>query len=277
MMYPHSTQSISPFSLVRNIKKNRKLIAQMTRREVVGRYQGSFFGLAWSFFNPVLMLGVYTFVFSGIFKAKWGVGNDETRAQFALILFVGMIVHGLFTEVVTRSPGLIMANTSYVTKVVFPLEILPIVTITSAMFHTFVSMFVLLLGLAISSASLSWTVLLIPVVLLPLIILTLGISWFLASIGTYLRDVGQVMGMITTIMLFLSPVFYPVDSLPEKIRTYIYLNPLTFIIEQARGVLIYGSFPDWVGLAVYSIVAIIVALLGYAWFQKTRKGFADVL
>lgn len=249
----------------------------MSRREVVGRYRGSVMGLAWSFLNPVLMLTVYTFVFSVVFKARWGAGGEEGKTEFAIILFVGMIVHGLFAECVNRAPGLILSNVNYVKKVVFPLEILPMVAMGSALFHTVVSLMVLLAAMLLLNGNMHWTCLLLPIILLPFVIAILGFAWLLASLGVFLRDVSQTIGMLTTIMMFLAPVFYPVSTLPEKYQTWLMINPLTFIIEQSREVLIWGRFPDWAGLAIYFIISFTIAWAGFWWFQKTRKGFADVL
>lgn len=274
---PHAAQPTSFVALGKSLWRNRQLIVQMTRREVAGRYKGSVMGLAWSFFNPVLMLAVYTFVFSVAFKARWGVGGEESKTQFAVMLFVGMIVHGLLAEVLNRAPGLIPGNVNYVKKVVFPLEILPVISMGAALFHSLVSLGVLLIAFALFNGYLHWTAVFTPLVLLPLVILTLGLAWVLASLGTFLRDVGQTIGLVTTVMQFLAPVFYPVTALPEKLRPWLMANPLTFIIEQAREVLIWGHLPNWLGLAIYTLVATVVAWAGYAWFQKTRKGFADVL
>lgn len=274
---PHAVQPITPLALTKSLWLNRQLIAQMTKREVLGRYKGSVMGLAWSFCNPVFMLVVYTFVFSVVFKGRWGIDGEETKTQFALILFVGMVVHGLFAELLNRAPGLILSNVNYVKKVVFPLEILPVISLGAALFHCMVSLGVLLLAFFVFNGHLYWTAILVPIVLLPLVVLSLGFAWILASLGVYLRDVGQVTGIITTVMMFLAPVFYPVSALPESIRPWLMANPLTFIIEQAREVVIWGRMPDWLGLGTFAAVAFAVAWLGYAWFQKTRKGFADVL
>jgi lipopolysaccharide transport system permease protein len=275
---PHATQPTSLIALAKSLWRNRQLITQMTKREVVGRYQGSIMGMAWSFFNPVFMLVVYTFVFSEIFKSRWGgVGGDNSKTLFAVVLFVGMIVHGLFSEVLNRAPSLILSNTNYVKKVVFPIEILPIVTIGATIFHSLISIAVLLTAFVFFNGYLHWTVVFIPFVLLPLVILSAGLAWILASLGVFLRDVGQFIGIITTVLMFLSPVFYPVTAIPERFRPFIMANPLTFIIEQAREVLIWGHLPNWLGLGIYTLAATVVAAAGYAWFQKTRKGFADVL
>jgi lipopolysaccharide transport system permease protein len=275
---PHSAHGISPVSLVKSLWRNKYLIAQMTKREVVGRYKGSAIGLAWSFFNPVFMLIVYTFVFSEIFKSRWGgVDGDDSKTQFAVVLFAGMIVLNLFSEVINRAPGLILSNVNYVKKVVFPIEIFPVISICAALFHTFISLLVLLLAFLVFNQYLHWTIIFMPLVILPLVIIVVGIAWILASLGVFLRDVSQTISVVTTVLMFLSPVFYPITAVPERFRPFILANPLTFIIEQSREVLIWGRLPNWSGLLVYLLVASTVAWIGYAWFQKTRKGFADVL
>ncbi len=276
-MNTHGTSRTSPLAIANSFWRNRQLIRQMTQREVVGRYRGSFMGLAWSFFHPLFMLCVYTFVFSVVFKMKWGIGSEESKASFAITLFVGMIIHGLFAECVNRAPGLILSNVNYVKKVVFPLEILPMVAMSSALFQAIVSVMVLLAAFFTMNGYLHWTVLLLPAVVLPLTIATLGFAWFLASLGVFARDIGQITGIITTVMMFLAPVFYPVSALPKEYQPLIMANPLTFIIEQARDVLLGGRLPDWHGLAIYSLISITFAWAGFWWFQKTRKGFADVL
>lgn len=248
----------------------------MTRRDVIGRYRGSVMGILWSLLNPILMLTVYTFVFSIVFQARWGEGS-VSKTEFAVILFVGMIIHALFAECVNRAPSLILSNVNYVKKVVFPLETLPWVAMGSALFHAAISVLVLLVVFALIHFYLNWTVLFLPLLLIPLVLFTMGVTWFLASIGVFLRDVGQTTGIITTIMMFLSPVFYPVSALPEAYRPLLHINPLTFMIEQARNILIWGKTPDWLGLGIYFVFSLLVAWLGLFWFQKTRKGFADVL
>lgn len=277
---PHAAQLTSLVALAKSLWRNRQLIIQMTKREVVGRYKGSAMGLAWSFFNPVFMLVVYTFVFSVVFKARWGVGGvggEDSKTLFAVVLFVGMIVHGLFAEVLNRAPSLILSNVNYVKKVVFPLEILPVISMAAALFHSMISLCVLLIAFVVFNGYLHWTVIFMPLVLLPFVIFTLGLAWILASIGVFLRDVGQVIGMITTIMMFLAPVFYPLTAVPEKYIPFIMANPLTFIIQQSREVLVWGHLPNWIGLGIYTFTSVLVAWVGYTLFQKIRKGFADVL
>jgi lipopolysaccharide transport system permease protein len=276
-MNPHAAKPISLASLARSMWSNRQLILQMTKRDVIGRYKGSVMGVMWSLFNPLFLLLIYTFVFSVVFKARWGTDLPDSKSQFATLLFVGMIVHGLFAETLNRAPGLILGNVSYVKKIVFPLEILPVVAIGAALFHALVSVLVLLIAFVVFNGYLQWTTVFLPLILLPLLVLTLGAAWALASLGVYLRDVAQPISLIMTVLLFASPVFYPITALPERIRPWLMLNPLTFVIEQTRAILIFGQLPDWTGLAAYSLVSVLIAWAGYAWFQKTRKGFANVL
>ena len=266
--------------VVASIARNRTLIGRMTKREVIARYRGSVIGLTWSFVNPVLLLLVYTFVFGVIFRARWGdtgFGAMESTGSVAIMIFAGMVVHALFAECFVRSPVLVTGNANFVKRVVFPLEVLPVIALGSAAFHSAVSLLVLIAGQLVLIGQLPATVLLIPLAFLPLMLITLGLSWFFAASGVYFRDLSQVSGFISTIMLFLSPVFYPLSSIPEAYRWAFYLNPLTLVIESTRELLILGTLPSLLHYSVYCAVSVVVAWLGYAWFQKTRRGFADVL
>lgn len=262
--------------MVHALWRNRSLIGALSKRDLIGRYRGSVLGVFWSFFHPVMMLAVYTFVFGVVFRARWSAGS-ESKEEFALVLFAGLLVFNLFAECVGRAPGLILSNVSYVKKVVFPLEILPLVALTSAFFHFLISLGVWLLFHVIFFGAPQATAFLLPAVLLPLMLATMGISWVLASLGVYLRDVSQVVGIATTALMFLSPVFYPIAALPEPYQAVLSLNPLTPAIEQARAVLIWGRVPTVMGLVLGTLASALVAWLGFAWFQKTRKGFADVI
>ncbi|SNX61188.1 lipopolysaccharide transport system permease protein [Nitrosomonas ureae] len=275
-MNPHAARSISPFTLINTLKTHRSLIYSLTKREVIGRYRGSIMGILWSFFNPVLMLIVYTFVFSVVFKARWDGGTDS-RTEFALVLFAGLMIYNLFAECITRSPGLVLGNVNYVKKVVFPLEILSIVTMGSAVFHFLISFLVWLIFYLVFFGVPQVTLLLFPLLLIPFLLLILGLSWFLAALGVFLRDVSQIVGVMMTALLFLSPIFYPITALPTEYHQFLQINPLTFVIEQARGVMIWGNGISWQGWIIYLLLATVTAWLGFAWFQKTRKGFANVL
>lgn len=268
--------SLSPKEMTASLWRNRYLIKTSIVRDILGRYRGSSLGVLWSFFNPMFMLAVYTFVFSVVFKARWSAGSDS-KTEFALILFSGLMVFNLFAECINKAPGLILSNTNYVKKVVYPIEILTVVSLGGALFHALISFLVWLIAYVILFGLPHMTILLLPVVILPLILFILGLSWWLAALGVYLRDISQFIGIVTTSMLFLSPIFYSASNLPEKYQTILQLNPLTNVIEQVRGVLLWGKAPDLFTLIIQLCCATLIACIGFAWFQKTRKGFADVL
>ncbi len=267
--------SASPLEMFASLWRNRELIKVSARREVEGRYRGSFLGLLWSFFNPLFMLAIFTFVFSVIFQARWGGSGSKT--EFALLLFGGLLVFNLFAECVNRAPSLILSNINYVKKVVFPLEILPFVGLLSALFHALVSLGVWLIAYAIFFGVPHLTVFYFPLVLLPFCLLLMGVSWILASLGVFLRDVSQFIGLLTTALMFLSPIFYPVTAFPENYQHILYLNPITIVVQQIREVLFWGKTPNFSMLGGYWLATTCIAWMGFAWFQKTRKGFADVL
>ncbi|MBY3515011.1 ABC transporter permease [Rhizobium laguerreae] len=268
---------MSLLSAARILARNGGLVWELTKRDFVGRYKGSFLGLAWSLFNPLLMLSIYTFVFGVAFKARWGTAGDGSRANFSIVLFSGLIVHSLFAECLMRSPTLITSNANYVRKVVFPLEILPLVSLGSALGHFLVSLAVLIVFCVISGTGLHLSGILLPIVLLPMLLIVVGLSWFFASLGVYLRDSAQVIGMISTILLFLAPIFYPIDSLPPVYQKLLVFNPITLPVVQVRGLLLWGEGINWGAWATSMVVGLAIFYLGFAWFQKTRKGFADVI
>ena len=266
---------LSPREIAASLWRNRALVGMLAKREALGRYRGSVLGIIWSFFNPLLMLTVYTFVFSGVFRTRWS--GSESTAEYALVLFAGLLVFTLFAECMNRAPTLILANVNYVKKVAFPLEILPWVVFASALFHLAVSLCVWLAFYVYLFGAPPLTALLLPVMLLPLALFIMGLSWLLTALGVYLRDVAQVVGIVTSAPIFLSPIFYPLTALPENLRRYLFLNPLTTAVEQVRSVLIWGQMPDWRVYALFLVCGLIVAAVGFAFFQKARRGFADVL
>lgn len=271
-------QSESRKQRMKTVRNHVQLTLDLVRRDVIGRYRGSALGVLWSLLTPLFMLAVYTFVFGTVFKARWaGQGDDASIAEFAILLFSGLIVFQLFAEVITKAPVLILSNAHFVKKVVFPLEILVPVALGSALFHMAVSLLVLFAFLVPVHGSIPLTALWLPVILAPFCLVVLGLAWFLASLGTYLRDISQVLGTIVTALMFLSPIFFPLAALPEWIRPYIYFNPIALPIEQLRNALIFGISPEWFPLLVYTASSIVIVLLGYVFFQMMRKGFADVL
>lgn len=267
---------LTPNALLESLFLNRGLLWDLVKRDFIGRYKGSFIGVAWSLFNPLLMLAIYTFVFSVAFQARWGTG-EESKVAFALVLFSGMIVHSFFADCMNRAPTLITSHPNYVKKVIFPLEILPWMALGSALLHFLVSLTVLLVFCILTGAQLQAGTVLIPVLMLPLLLITIGLTWGFASLGVYLPDLAQGMGMLTTIALFLAPVFYPIDALPKAYQTALCFNPITLPILQIRDVMFWGKPIDWQGWAISLAIGGAVCCLGFWWFQKTRKGFADVL
>jgi lipopolysaccharide transport system permease protein len=262
-----------PFSALR---AHRSLTLELAKRDVLGRYRGASFGLLWALISPFLMLLVYSFAFGFVMKAKWPQG-EQGNVHYSIILFIGLIVHGFFAECLNKAPVLITGNVNFVKRVIFPIEILPWPMVMSALFHTFMNFLVFLaLHIALDHA-VSWTSIFLPIVMFPLVLLMLGVSWFLAALGVYLRDIGQITGVLATALLFLSPAMYPVDILPPGYRWLIMINPLTFIMEQAREVALWGHLPNWAGLGIYTFCALLVMYLGYGAFRLTRRGFADVI
>lgn len=267
-----------PFSFVMDLWRHRNLILRLARRDIEGRYRGSFFGLLWSLVTPLLTLAVYTFVFSSIFKSRWEQLGDKPGG-FALVLFSGLIVYAIFSECVSRAPTIVLEHAEYVKRVVFPLEILPCVTMASALFNAGISFVVLLIAYPIILGAPPVTALLLPVVLLPLLIFTLGVCWILSSLGVFIRDLRHAVGLFISLLAFLSPVFYPIDRLRDSFGQWVYLNPLTNILEQTRDVLFWNKFDERSCLmwAASMLGSWIICWLGFLWFCKTRKGFADVI
>ena len=267
----------NPVRIVAHLWKYRDLIRQLTWREVVGRYKGSFIGIGWSFIQPLIMLCVYTFVFSVIFKARWGVESGEGKAAFALALFMGLITFSIFSEVANSAPSLVMGNANYVKKVVFPLEILPLVRLFSALINAVFSLGVLFVGILIFNHFIHQTALLIPLIWLPMMMFTLGCGYFLASLGVFVRDMGAVIGVLTTILFFLTPIFYPISAVPEQFRIFCRINPIAIFVEDARRAVLWGLFPDWPWFFFGMALSVAVLIAGFVWFMKSKKAFADVI
>jgi lipopolysaccharide transport system permease protein len=266
-----------PFAVFDSAWKHRTLIYNLARRDVLGRYSGSFLGLMWSFFNPLLMLGVYTYVFGVVFKARWSPNESTGILEFAVVLFAGLLTFGIFSECVNRAPSLMLQNPGFVKRVIFPLEIMPWVVLCSSLFHTTISLCVLALVMLLGFGTLPLTWPLIVLVLIPLVLFVMGICWALAALGVYLRDLAQTITIVTTVMMFLSPIFYPASAVPAGFRWAIDWNPMSFFIEQTRAVLIWGQAPNFAGLGLATIGSLAIAWVGLALFQHARDGFADVL
>lgn len=268
---------LNPLTIFPHLGRHAPLIWRMARREVLARYRGSFIGLGWSLIQPLMMLCVYTFVFSVVFQSRWGTGGDQSQSAFALTLFISIITYNIFSELINMAPGIILNNVSYVKRVVFPLEILPVVTLVSVLINTLFSLLAWLCGMMVLGNGIPWTALLIPVVWLPLVLFSLGCAYFLSSLGVFIRDIGATVSIITTVFLFMSPIFYPLSSIPEQFHFLCRFNPFALFVEDARRVALWGRLPDWTAYGVGLAVSLIVFTLGYAWFVKSKRAFADVM
>lgn len=267
---------LSLLSMTQSILRNRALVTSLIRRDIESRYRGSTFGLVWAFVNPLMTLLVYAFVFGIVFKTRW-VGYSNSPLDFAVLMFAGLLIFNLFAECANRASSQMLANTNYIKKVVFPLEILPLATLGSALFHFCMSMLVWIAFHIIFIGPPSPKLLLLPIAIIPLLLFTIGTSWLLTSFGVYLRDTQQVVGILTTALLFLSPVLYPLAALPDNFKIVMLLNPMTYMVEIVRDTMMGGIAIPYGMWFLATPISLLWAWLGYLWFQKTKKGFADVL
>lgn len=257
------------------IWKNRFLILELSKRGFTHRYQGSYGGVAWSFIQPMFLLGVYTLVFSVILKARWGYSGDTK--EFALILFAGLIILNTFSECLNKAPLLITSNPNFVKKVVFPLEILPWVMVITVLLQTLVSIAIWFLGYFILFGLPNQTALYFPVILVSFFPVLLGVGWLLSAIGIIVRDISQLTLLFSHSLLFLTPIFYSKESAPPVLQNLLMLNPLTYLVEQFRFVLFYGQMPSWTGLTVYFLFSLLFAWASLKIFRLLQPGFADLV
>lgn len=269
---------LNPFLFIKIIVQYKDLLMQMLSRNISARYRGSALGFIWSFAHPLMMLAVYTFVFGVIFKSRWGIEHfQDNRAAFPLIMFCGMAVFNIFSESVNSSTYVVVSNPSYVKKVVFPLELLPICNVLTSCIFGLAWFVLLMIGAVVFLKHISWTVLFLPLTMIPLLFLSSGVSFFVASLGVYLRDTQQLVAIVTHMLFFMTPIFYPISIVPEKLRWILDMNPLSTIVEQTRKIILYGEIPDIYLCLLMLVLSIVVFQIGFAWFAKTKKGFADVL
>lgn len=253
-----------------------RLLWTLVVRDVLGKYTGSYLGLFWALATPLALLAVYTWVFSDVFKSRW-VSNDESKLDFALNVYCGMLAHGMIAEVLGRATTAVVGNPNYVKKVVFPLKLLPLVGVGGALFTALCGLVVLLLTVIFLGAGLSWTALFLPFVWLPVIAWSIAIAYFFSCIAVYFRDISQTTTFIATLLLFMSPVFYPAKSISKDLSFLVVFNPLVAIIENNRAVLLLNRAPDFAALSIATSVAFVAVALSVILFNKLEDGFADVL
>ena len=268
-----SAQSPAIFSGFRH----RALVRRLISRELAARYRGAALGQAWPLLAPLIMLGVFTLVFGAVFQSRWPGVADQGLLSFALVLFAGLLTHAFMSETLSTAPVAILENPNYVKKVVFPLEILAWVRLGVAGLHALVGYLLLVVVNAFAGTGLHAAAVAVPVVLFPFALLLVGLHWWLSALGVYLRDLAQVVAPALTALMFLSPVFYPRSQAPASLEAWIAFNPLTVPIEQIRGALFAGQWPDPSRWGWYLAASLLVFLSGLAVFQKLRKGFADVV
>jgi lipopolysaccharide transport system permease protein len=268
---------LNPAALIRNLWQQRGLIGQFTRREIEGRYRSSILGFGWSFITPLILLLSYTFVFGVVFKARWPGARTERLSEFGLVLFAGLIAFTVFSECLQRASGLIVGVPNYVKRVVFPLEVLAVSVLGSALFHAAISLTVLLAANAVLTGRIEPSLVWLPLAALPLVLLSLGLTWFLSSLGVFLRDVGYVVGLIVQVLFFVTPIFYALEQVPPSLQTPLRINPLTPVVQNFRRSIFGGAPPDWIELLLWIVATGTIMMFGYAWFMKTKKAFADVV
>jgi lipopolysaccharide transport system permease protein len=271
------TQLVLPWNIGANLHRHTVLIRQFVKRDVLGRYRGSYLGVLWSLLRPLSMLATYTVVFGYIFQSKLGSHPNETKFDFTLALFCGLILFDFFAECLLRAPTLVLTNPNYVTKVVFPLEILPVMTVGAALVQLVVSFIPLLIALLCAHGSIPLTALYLPVILLPLIVLCLGITWLLASLGVFLRDINSFVPVLMVIIMFASAIFYSISRVPPSFLPIVLYNPLATVIDQTRNAVLWGVPPVWGRYGFVLGGSVLVMILGYAFFMRTKSSFADVL
>lgn len=251
------------------------MIFSLARRDIWSRYRGTLLGSLWVILAPFLMLLVYTFIFGHVLKSRWGA--DQSTTAFALTLFSGLLLNSLLGDCLGRAASIIHSHSNYVKKLVFPLEALPLSLVLAGLANALIGYLILLLAMFMFGLNPGWNVLLLPLVLLPFVLCLVGLSCAIAALGAYFRDVGQVVQFLLVLLLFLSPVLYPMSALPVEARQFLLLNPLTIPVELVRSVLFGATLPSGAQILSYSLVSVVVAVLGLSLFLRVKSGFADVL
>lgn len=264
-------------SVTANVQIGRRLelVLSFARRDLAARYKGSALGIAWAVLTPVVMIAIFTFIFAGIFGARFGA--SDSHWDYALYLFCGLLPWSMFAESVQHSANTIVAHSNLVKRVVFPLETLPASQAFAALGNQLFATVALLIGIAVIRQNLHLTGLWLPLLLIPQLLFALGAAWLIASLGVFLRDIAQGITLLLMAWMYLTPIIYPEAIVPERLRWYININPFTPLVRSYRRIFLDGLAPDWRGLLYFTLVALVVFVVGYWWFARTRKNFADVI
>lgn len=268
---------INPLYTFVSLYASRDLLIQLTKRNIYSRNKGTVLGLLWWFMTPLFLLSVYTFVFSVVFKARWGVEIGDSKVGFSLIVFCGLVVFNIFSESLNHATSSVVGNQNYVKKVVFPLEVLPLTSVLTAGFFGFIWFLVLLVATILFLHKICASIICLPLVLLPFLLCCCGLAWILAALGVYIRDLPNIVALVIQMLFFMTPIFFSLEMVPEPFRSVLLLNPLSIIVESVRKVLIYDQWPDWQQLGYTYLISTLLFQLGYFWFMKTKRGFADVI
>lgn len=266
---------------INSMRKNRELMVQLVKRNLSSKYKGTTLGMVWNFLQPMILLLVYTYAFGMLFHSQWidtSAGNlADKKFSYAVVVFCGMTVYNIFSDVVAMSPNLFVSNPNYIKKIIFPLEILPIAQVITSIISNLIWFTILFVGAVLFSGSLSWTMLLLPMILLPYVLMLTGIAFVLASLGVFFRDLAQVCMLITQIMYLMTPIFYSAEMVPEELDFVLVINPLAWFVSETRKIFIFKQLPDFGGIAIWLAIAVLIFYLGFCCLKKTERGFADVL
>jgi lipopolysaccharide transport system permease protein len=274
---PSMSGLLNPLTMLRKSGEFKDLLVQLTRREIAGRYRGTYLGILWSVISPLMTLIVYTLVFGVILNLRFGTAVGGGRSDFVINFFAGLIVYNVFASCASRAPLVIINNPNFVKRVVFPLEVIPMAVLGASFVDLAIGLLILFPVHMLVVGKISSTFYLFPLVLIPLCALSLGIGWLTASAGVFLRDMALIMTVLLNLLFFLTPVIYPLSAVPVQFQIIMRLNPLTTIIEDARRTLLLGLTPEWGWWLAVTMVSLVIMQIGYAWFIKSKRIFADVV
>src|ERR1017187_10028855 len=268
---------ILPWKIAGELYQHKTLIYQLTKRDIISRYRGSYLGVFWSLLRPLCMLCVFGVMFGYIFPSKLGRFPSESKIDFALTLFCGLMVFDMIGECLARAPTLVLVSANYVTKVVFPLEILPVADVGAAFCHLLISLIPLLIGVVIVHGSLPLTVVYLPLILVPLILLCLGVTWFFSSLGVFFRDINSLVPVLMTILMYASAIFYSIDKVPPLLQPVVHLNPLAILIHLWRNAIMWRLPFEWARYGAHFAICAGFMIVSYVIFMRTKSAFADVI